>query len=300
MNVYGIISIRNHDDFKEDWNSRHKDKRYWSSIRFNINKEMELYLELKDELERILKEPDSEYNEIIAAHFTDEEYNKMDKLVLWQRFMADREEEDLKKSYRFTECPACGEFIEIVQIAPLHFSGDLFEEEIIDPEDPGLTRECNFFCTNFGEWLVNEKTKKLMEESGIIGVKFGEVTILQENCPLFYQVIPEHSTGEIVYPLLKIYNDACPVCKKFENSIPITDTMYSVPFESRCFFSGDWRNWALKIKENEYSHYEILNTKEKLGFHRRKNYMQIISPRIRRLFLENGIDEFHVTPVQLV
>ncbi len=300
MNIYGIISLDNHDDFKEYWNSRHPEKRFWGSIRFNLNKEMDLYLELKDELEKILKEADEIYDEIIKTQFTDEEYDKMDKLVLWLRFMADRDEEDLRKSYRFTECPACGEFIKMEQVAPLYFSGRVFEDDTIDPEDPGLTRECNMFCTDFGEWLVNEKTRKLMEESGIIGVKFGEVTILQENCPLFYQVITENSTGEMVYPLIETFEEACQVCRKLENNIPTPDKLFSVPFESRCFFSGDWRNWALKIKENEYSHYEILNTKEKLGFHRRKNYMQIISPRIRRLFLENGIDEFHVTPVQLV
>ena len=300
MKVNAAIWFKNYKDFKNEWNEGRKSKRYWSSIHFELNEDLDLYLDFKERLRKVFKENDSSYSENDEAKFTDEEYSQMDKFILWQRFSTDRNHEDLAKSYKFTECPACGEYLKVEQVTPLYLSGEVFEEEIIDPEDPGLTRECNMFATNFGEWLVNEKTRRILEEVGIEGIKFEKTTILQENSPQFYQVIIENNIGEIFYPPIKVYDKVCSQCGFGEDTIPTPETIYSNPLNSCCLNSGDWRNWAVKIKSNKNSGYDILRTKERTGFHRRRYHMEIISPGVRNLFLKNGITEFYCTPVNLV
>ncbi len=149
-----------------------------------------------------------DYMEHIYVEFEDEEYLTMDKLEFTGGKLILRNITDIYKSYDIEDCPECWEYTNIRQKAPLYFSGPTVKSDTI--------------YTDFGEIIVSEKVKRVMEENDVAkGVEFERVQYPRRKTPIFYQWKIQHKTGKMIcpkpYPLYEA-RVRCPVCGNLDTS----------------------------------------------------------------------------------
>ena len=123
----------------------------------------------RDSLWELERNAIDRYKISLEANYTNEEYEQSDLYYFRAEDMIFRNTTDIEKTYKITMCPECWENIEIEQTAPLYFSRQVFYPRV-DPKefDCQLTsRRSNTFKTDFGEILVSEKVKRIMEENNV-------------------------------------------------------------------------------------------------------------------------------------
>ena len=249
---------------------------------------------------RILKD---KYYETFWADYDVEECSSMDLLEFTGGDLILRNTTDLDKSYDIEDCPECWEFTKIKQKAPLYFSGEIFYPPL-DPEefdDTIPTVDSDTLYTDFGEVIVSENVKNIMEKNNVTkGVEFEKVEFTQSNAPTFYQWKIKHKTGKVIYPnqTPDKAQKRCPVCGSFEayggvSWVPLSHA----PLESCLVTTGSWRNWSIHIEPGKHPDDDVLLSEERIGSKRKKVNIVFISPRLCRLLCDNGVSDFSVVPV---
>ncbi len=239
----------------------------------------------------------------LQADFTEEEYMESDLFYFSPEDIIFRNTTDMEKTYNYTVCPECWENTKIEQTASLFFSRQVFYPRV-DPEefDCQLTsRRSNTFSTDFGETLVSENVRRIMEENNVAkGVEFERVRFSRKRSPVIYQLKIKHRTGKYFSPWIKLAEGRtkCPVCGFFDNYVGLT-TVFNAPIDSCPLTPGNWKNWANHIEPGDYPDDDMLLSEERLGDRMKKYRLVFISPRLRKVFIDNDI-AFSSEPVVYV
>ena len=224
--------------------------------------------DLPDDSDEIFRD---EYYETFWAEYDDEEYSSMDLLKFTGGDLILRNTTDLDKSYDIEDCPECWEFTKITQKAPLYFSGKIFYPPL-DPEEFDSTIptvDSDTLYTDFGEVIVSENVKNIMEKNNVTkGVEFEKVKFTQRKAPTFYQWKVKNKTGKVIYPRHFPYKGRkrCPVCGNLDTTWGIFwASMTHAPLESCLITTGSWRNWSIHIEPGDHRDDDVLLSEERIG-----------------------------------